>query len=249
MDGSKTGVGVILPDDGPFDYEWLRLESWLAKSRYHDVTCIVQRSPADGIMAEENLKAIGTVDALGPCARKLRKADAEVLLWACTSGSFVKGYSGARRQLEELSALGGCPATSTSIAMAEAMHSIGADKVDLLSAYSEPVTALLVDFLRDSGIAVGLVSSLGCDVTEESFAIDIEREVRNFAEEYPSPLPILVPDTAINTLDLLGRLEAAAGRVVVTANQASLWHAVYLIRGGGEDIVRAFQCTDSREPA
>lgn len=249
MDCGETRVGVILPDDGPFDYEWLRLGPWLAESRYRGMSCIVQRSPADGIMAEENLKAIGAVAALGPCARKLREAGAEVLLWACTSGSFVEGHAGARRQLEELALLGGCPATSTSIAMAAAAGSIEAAEVDLLSAYSGPVTALLVAFLRDSGIGVGAVSSLGCDVTEESFAIDIEREVRGFAEEHPGPRPILVPDTAINTLELLDRLEAVAGRVVITANQASLWHAVHLVRGGGDDVARAFQRANLPERA
>lgn len=74
MKRQGTRVGVILPDDGPFDYEWLRLEPWLATSRYCDVICHVLRSPADGIMAEENLKAIGAVAALGPCARALRES-------------------------------------------------------------------------------------------------------------------------------------------------------------------------------
>ena len=38
--------------------------------------------------------------------------------------------------------------------------------------------------------------------------------------------PVLVPDTAINTLPLLERLQEKADRPVITANQATLWHAL-----------------------
>lgn len=244
-----TTVGVILPDDGPFDYEWLRLEPWLAKSRFRGVTCIVERSPADGIMAEANLKAIGTTAALAPGARRLKEAGVDALLWACTSGSFVEGLAGARRQVSELSAIADRPATSTSIALAAAADSIAARQVDLLSAYSEAVTDLLVSFLDDCGIQVMAVSCLNCVETEASFTIDIEQEVRRFAETNSDPRPLLVPDTAINTLHILGRLNAHAGRPVITANQASLWHAVILGRGQGDDVVRSFQGERSPETA
>jgi maleate cis-trans isomerase len=41
---------------------------------------------------------------------------------------------------------------------------------------------------------------------------------------------VLVPDTALPSLDLVERLEARAGLPVLTANQVTLWAALGLVR-------------------
>jgi maleate cis-trans isomerase len=219
-------LGIILPDDGPFDYEWLRLEPWLLRRGLHDVRCIVERSPADGIMLVDRLLAIGADEALAPCARRLAARGADVIAWACTSGSFAGGAEWAHAQLAALEAAAARPATSTSIALAALPRAQGFAAVDLVSAYAPEVTNLLKGLLESEGLQVYQVMSLGCVDTAHSFAIDIEAEIARFAESVSGERPILVPDTAINTLFLLERLQGMAGRPVITANQATLWHAL-----------------------
>ena len=41
--------------------------------------------------------------------------------------------------------------------------------------------------------------------------------------------PILLPNTSVNTLELVEELENMSGRIVVTANQASIWQALELL--------------------
>lgn len=50
-------------------------------------------------------------------------------------------------------------------------------------------------------------------------------------------MPLVIPDSAVNTLDLVGDLEAELGRPVVTANQATLWQGLTLL--GAPAVVRA----------
>jgi maleate isomerase len=219
-------LGIILPDDGPFDYEWLRLEPVLAQRGLHDVRCIVERSPADGVMLVDHLLAIGGAEKLEPCARRLAAQGADVVAWACTSGSFAGGAEWARAQLAALEAAAGGPATSTSIALAALPRAHGFVAVDLLSAYTPEVTQILKGLLETEGLRVQEVVSLGCVETAHSVAVDIEAEVARFAQLVPGRRPILVPDTAINSLSFLERLSATAGRPVITANQATLWHAL-----------------------
>lgn len=221
-------IGAILPDDGPFDYEWLRPEGWLP-ALFPGTELLVERSPADGLMLTANLCAIGRGEVLEPPARRLCQRGAEVIVWACTSGSFAGGYQRARQQVAELAAATLLPATSTSIALAEGALSLGVKAIDLLSAYNIEVTSLLMDFLEQSGVNVHEVWTLDCVQTEESFAIDIVAEVGAFVAAVPGTRPILVPDTAINTVLLQPQLQAVAGRPVITANQASLWHALRLL--------------------
>ena len=39
---------------------------------------------------------------------------------------------------------------------------------------------------------------------------------------------VLIPDTALHTVDFLPELEAAAGKTVLTANQVTMWEALRL---------------------
>jgi maleate cis-trans isomerase len=242
LDSKSLLVGVILPDDGPFDYEWLRLSSWLEAGPLQGVRCVVDRSPADGLMIPENLMAIGTETALTPSAKRLANNGAHVIAWACTSGSFVGGRDRALTQVDEIKRVSGLPATSTSVALAEATLSIGAGEVDLLSAYDDVVTELLVGFIREYGIKVVEVRSLGCVHSEDSFAIDLVHEVTAFAANSVSGRLILIPDTAINSLEILPDVKRAACRPVVTANQATLWHSLKRAGYPIGDPLSAFDC-------
>jgi maleate cis-trans isomerase len=219
-------LGVILPDDGPFDYEWLRLEPLLVPRGLYDVRCIVERSPADGVMLVGHLLDIGSDEKLAPCARRLAAQGADVVAWACTSGSFVGGVEWARAQLAALEVAAGRPATSTSIALAALPRAHGFTTVDLVSAYTHEITYILNGLLEAEGLRVQEAVSLGCVDTAHSVAVDIEAEIVRFAQAVSGRRPILVPDTAINTLSLLERLQEKADRPVITANQATLWHAL-----------------------
>ena len=227
-------LGVILPDDGPYDYEWLRLEPWLRANGFGHVSVPVVRSLADGIMVPEKLRAIGRDTVLVPCAERLRTMGAHAILWACTTGSFVAGYEDARGQAAAIARATSLPATNTSLAMAAASRALGAGEVDVLSAYTGEVTALFVDFLSRSGLRAGRIAALGCVHTRESFEVDIELEISRFTARHPGrTVPLLVPDTAINTLALLKTLVRRACRPIVTANQASLWHALEIAGATG----------------
>jgi maleate cis-trans isomerase len=210
--------------------------------------CCVERSPADGVMLPDNLGAIGADEVLAPCARRLAERGADVVAWACTSGSFARGRGRAHEQISMLEKAAGRPATSTSVALAEAALDLGSRDVDVLSAYNGPVSDLFVDFLEASGLSVHVVKELGCVHTEESFAVDIELAVARFAAETPGTRLLLVPDTAINTLGAVTTLQEIARRPVITANQATLWHALRLARGPVHDVTATFGAGSSAPP-
>jgi maleate cis-trans isomerase len=49
------------------------------------------------------------------------------------------------------------------------------------------------------------------------------------AADHPDAEAILVPDTAMHTLEIVDELEAAAGKPVLTANQVTVWKGMQLI--------------------
>jgi maleate isomerase len=224
-------LGLIWPDDGLgiLDYEMLRLGTWLA-TRGRSVGVMVEHSVAGRSHTRADLLQTGELEALEGPARRLAASGAQAIAWACTSGSFIGGLGWTRAQAAGLERAGGRPVTSATLALIDALEALGASRVDLLGAYPEEITAALAGCLEDAGITVGDSAALGSEDATVSFRLDLKAELTKFVERSGRRSdPIVIPDTAINTLDLVDELEGIAGRPVVTANQAVLWRGLSLL--------------------
>jgi maleate cis-trans isomerase len=169
----------------------------------------------------------GLHDLRTRCAALHVRTDA--VLWACTAGSFVFGLDGAREQSRRLSAAAGVPATSTSLAFAEAVGALGLRRVAVAATYPSEEAALFGAFLGEVGVEVLGIDAAGIADGSGGALLD-EDQVIAFATgaDLPGADAILVPDTAVATLSFLDRLEAAAGKPVLTANQVTLWQGLRL---------------------
>src|SRR5919204_5211933 len=86
---------------------------WLVDALFEDgsvVADVVHTSVGEDAHRVDALLDLGRAERLAEGASILRRNGADVAMWACTSGSFVFGWDGARRQVAELaSAFGGPP--------------------------------------------------------------------------------------------------------------------------------------------
>lgn len=225
-------LGIIFPDDeqpGP-DYELLRLEPWLARHGFGQVEAVVAFSQARRFHTHEDLLVTGDLENLLPAARTLASQGCEAVIWACTSASFIGGLDWCRTQARALGRAAGLPASSTTLAIIEALQFLAADRADILGAYPESVTRVLAACLEGAGVQVGGLRWLDSPEGAASHSLDIRGEVQRFVEEYPQhDQPLVIPDTAINTLEHVPDLEGLARRPVITANSATLWHGLRLL--------------------
>jgi maleate isomerase len=227
-------LGVILPSDGAGKSEWLCLDPWLAERGVHDLETYVELSPSDGRHEIAALQETSRIDHLIRAAQALSERSCGTVAWACTSGSFIGGRTMAENQVAALTRTTGVPATSASLALAAAAEELGADRVDLLSPYPPSITDAFMAFLTEMGIRTARFTSLGCHDGRASFELNLRQMLSEFQTGAPrSGCPILIPDTAINSLDLVESFETETGRIIMTANQATLWHALHLL---GVDI-------------
>lgn len=229
---TQQRLGILLPDDGPGDYEWHALNRSVAGQAGELPAIEVGRVASDGHHEHDALTALGAPDRLAPIGENLvNETGAGAVVWACTSGSFIGGLAWAQAQSRELEARLGVPVTSTALAFREALAALSARSVDLLGAYPQAVTQALVGFLGESGVAVEHVKALDCPYAADSHRMDIMAEVRTFCDSHPGTArPLLVPDTAINTLELVEAMNRETGRMVLTANQVTLWAGLQLLQ-------------------
>ena len=192
---------------------------------------------------------LGRSERLLAGADELREARPDAVLWACTSGSFVFGLEGARRQAAEIGEALGVPASSTSLAFVDAITELGLERVAIAATYPEDVSVHFRRLLEDAGIeVVGLVSH---DIATAALAGELDDA--GVLELARSNNPdraqaVLLPDTAMHTARLLEALESALGKPVLTANQVTLWQGMRLA-GAERDLPGLGTLFSARRPA
>lgn len=175
---------------------------------------------------------LGGDERLADGVRQLADERPQAVMWACTSGSFVFGPEGARHQAAKVAAAAGVPASSTSIAFVDALRHLGIRRVAVAASYPQDVAEHFVRFLAADGIEVVAMGSHGIITAAEVGTLEPERvEQMVTAADHPDAEAVLVPDTAMHTLAIVDRLEAAVGKPVLTANQVTVWKGLQLAGG------------------
>jgi maleate cis-trans isomerase len=224
-----TTVGILYPGYSAED-DYPRAERLLGDGARLPLVHTLMREDAHRVDA---LLDVGSEDVLADGAKAVAASGGPLdsIIWACTSGSFVFGWDGAQAQVAALQAVAGVPASSTSFAFVDACRRLGITSVAVGATYPEDVANCFVEFLGKAGIRVLALSSRGI-VTAAEVGTLTEDVVLDFAEavalDAPDAEAILMPDTALHTIELLDRLDARAGRPVLTANQVSVWQGLRL---------------------
>lgn len=222
-------IGILYPGhSAEDDYPWV--EQHLHRAGYAVRLPLVHTSVGEDAHRVDALLDLGGEARLAEGAQRLlAAAPCDAVVWACTSGSFVFGWEGAQRQVEQL-ARTGVPTTSTSLAFVEAARRLGLTRVAVAASYPQDVAQAFVDFLARAGIEVtamgshDIVTAAEVGTLRRDDVLALARSVDAADAE-----AVLVPDTAMHTLAWVDDLETATGRTVLTANQVSLHEGLALV--------------------
>ena len=228
MTGEFKRIGILYPGyaaEGDFGL----LDERLAGTAAFEV---VHTSIREDTHSEDSLLDMGRADRLLEGARRLAPGVAAVV-WACTSGSFIYGWEGAKAQAADLEEALGVPVSSTSLAFVNAARALGLRRVSIAATYPEDITRRFEEFLAQGGLLPVGVTSRGIITATEVGTLSgddagalVAGADRNDADA------VLVPDTALHTIEAIDALEQAAGKPVLTANQVSAWEGLRLAGAG-----------------
>ena len=101
------------------------------------------------------------------CALELSDARVDVIAYACLVAIMSQGngfHVQSEQRLAEIAAANGGPApvVSSAGALVRGIHALGATRVAIVTPYMKPLTALVVEYLRDAGIEV--VDSISLEI-------------------------------------------------------------------------------------
>ncbi|MGY0067518.1 maleate cis-trans isomerase family protein [Streptomyces sp. QTS137] len=220
-----TALGFLYPGHSAED-DYPRIEQLLGSDVRVD---LAHTDIGEDAHRADALLEMGAPDRLAAGVRELRLTGADAVVWACTSGSFVRGWDGAHEQVRALARTAGTPASSTSFAFVHAAREIGARRVAVGATYPDDVAALFVEFLAADGVEVTGVTSAGI-ITAAEVGTWGEAELFALARaaDRPDAQALLLPDTALHTAAHIPALEKELGKPVLTANQVTVWEALRL---------------------
>jgi maleate cis-trans isomerase len=224
MTSDLTRIGILYPGyaaEGDFEL----LNRRLAGAAAFDV---VHTTIREDTHSEDSLLDMGSSERLLEGARRLPSGIAAAV-WACTSGSFIYGWDGAKAQVAELEEALGVPASSTSLAFVNAARALGLRRVAIAATYPEDITRRFEDFLARGGLdPVAAISRGIVTATEVGTLASDDAAALVAGADRPGADAVVVPDTALHTVDAIESLERMAGKPVLTANQVSAWEGLRL---------------------
>ena len=216
-----TRIGIIYPGDGALDREFWDFAP--PGVSLHFTRQPLHEGPV-GLPAMTGLIEDGSLE---PCAESLRMIQPEVVTFACTSASFIRGLEGERAIRERIERASGTCADTTSGSILAACRALGLGRVAVAAPYVEEVSRKLGEFLEEGGVGVTRVRHMGleggiADVpVEEVVRVGIETDGAR-AEG------LVISCTNLITIEAIPELERRLGKPVVSANQATVWHACRL---------------------
>ncbi|WP_326944192.1 maleate cis-trans isomerase [Amycolatopsis sp. NBC_01307] len=234
-----TTIGFIYPDHAAED-DYPLAEQLLGGTAAAEggIRLAVEHIYGTDKHAVAELLDLGSETRLADGAALLKKHEPDAVIWACTSGSFVYGWDGAQDQIDRLRAVAGVPASSTSFAFVHAARALGVKRVAVAASYPDDIARLFAGFLEAGGIEVVSMAAADIVTAAEVGALPPEAVVElAVRHDHPDADAVLVPDTAMRTLQEINTLEAALKKPVLTANQVTVWEGLRLT--GRHRLVRS----------
>ncbi len=237
---ARTRLGFLYPPTGAEHELYLAGEAFDPSV---DVAVVgVRISGGDDEHAPLHLRATGSIPNLELSAKVIAHLKPASVMWACTSGSFIDGLAFAREQAAALTRACDAPASSTSLAFLSALAALRIGKVAVLATYPEETSRAFTSFLAEDGVSIDRLSWLDAPSGPAAAAFATARFIDGAAKlGVPKGGALLLPDTAVPSLDLIAPLEERLGVPVLTANQVTLWEGARLAGIAGRGPGRLFK--------
>ncbi|MDE2940521.1 MAG: aspartate/glutamate racemase family protein [Chloroflexota bacterium] len=161
---------------------------------------------------------------LPECARQIGTLMPDVVVFGCTSAGALRGPAYEQELAGEISKATGAPTITIMGAVVDELNRLDVKTVAVLTPYSEEINNTIKESLEASGFTVPYIN--GMDVKGAfNIAAVSPGEIIQYAEEQLRGIEsdcLFVSCANLKSVDVLEELRQAAGRPVVTSNQAVL---------------------------
>ena len=146
--------------------------------------------------------------------------------YACTAASFIRGVGYDTEIIKRIEEASGDPATTTTTAAVAALRELGVRRLAVAAPYEDEVCERLQRFFEDSGFEVVSLMNLGLSGVDIGAVPSEQVYALGKKAATPEAEGLFISCTGFRTIEILDPLEQYIGKPVVSANQATMWHAL-----------------------
>ncbi|MFX0202578.1 MAG: aspartate/glutamate racemase family protein [Candidatus Hodarchaeota archaeon] len=223
MYGWRAKLGLLVPAaNGVCEMEFHKLIS-----NIEGICLYTTRMGGTGKLTISSLTDM--LNEVDDAAEKVAQAKVDLIVFACTTGSLVKGVGYDQEIIKKIYQKTGIPGFSTSTAVINALKEMGINKIAVATPYTDEVDQRVRSFLEGNGFQVLNLKGLGIvDTVERSelspiVAYRLAREVYNSNSEADG---VFISCMNFRTVEIIESLERDLSKPVVTSLQATVWAAL-----------------------
>jgi maleate isomerase len=232
MYGWRARIGIIIPSvNTTFEPECNRMA--IDGVSFHFSRMTIGDLSVDGLRKMDS-------EALEK-GKELAAAGVDLVVFGCTSGSFIDGMAHDKKISQDLEAETGISAFTTSQAVLRALQSLSIKKFAIATPYSEELNIRQKEYFEAAGLKVTTIEGLGLVKKTPSFPL-ASRPVSHIGLQEPSVAyklarkvdsklaqAILISCTNFRTLEIIEKLERDLKKPVVTSIQATVWASLQVL--------------------
>jgi maleate isomerase len=245
-DGYRARIGLIFPSVNTV------IESWMPKVAPEGVTFHSGRVPIAADTSVAALTEMAKHDATA--ARMLSDCEPDLIMYACTASTVIRGRSYDLRLMDELTEAAGVRCVTTTESIVRALTAVEASRIVVVSPYPPEFDELEHKFFTECGFEVADVRSFGIADNREladPSPGEIYRLTRDAART-PADA-VLISCLALRSHYVAEQLEQDLGVPVITSTTATLWAGLRLagvndaVPGYGRLLRDRLPCDPARE--
>lgn len=222
-------IGVLYPSSGLAEEE-------IRKVIPESVSVHVTRIPMSQPTYEAEWQMADDVEV---AAGLLADAKVDIIGFACTTGSFIKGKGYDQEIIDRIFQATGVPATTSTTALLEGLDVLGIKKLVMLSAYTKQMNEIEQAFFEEVGFETLEHKGLSLRDCVLQYDVDPSRWYALIKEmKHPEADGYLISCGGIRAVDIIEQTEQDMGKPVLTSNQALAWHC--LRKMGVQDKIEGF---------
>jgi len=215
--GEKGRIALILPhEDYTTEYEFNKIAPL-------SVAFYATRIKLKSVTQEDLLKMSKEVEI----AVERLPPKIDLIIYHCTSGSFVLGPQWEKDLLDQIRRKAGLLAISTMESVIEALKALKLNKISLVTPYTKDLNKKEIDYLAKFEIKVLKDIALSLTSSEDMCALEQEEIHKSVKEVDSSDADgVFISCTALKTMGLIDRLEKELDKPVLSSNSATLWYSL-----------------------
>jgi maleate isomerase len=220
--GWRGRLGIITPTS----YRGVVIQLEFNQMKPVGTDMIVENVYLGRDLTEEALTAMNK-DAVG-AAKKLKDRGADIILYACTSGSFMKGPEYEQQLLNSIKDATGLPTATMVGSVIEALQTLKAKKIILISPYPPALDERVKKFLAHYGFEVVSYRSEVYYKHSSEIADALPGFFYRLAKQayVKGADAIFISGGNVRALEVLDIMEKDFGIPAISSNSASIWKSL-----------------------